>query len=95
MNYDAMQRLRVKIFALAYAAKECSISADEFKAGLNNIKKSVTRPHCPNCKKLTSPAGGTLDGKESYWACWTCGYEVRDIQFEEIKDTKLIHSPKP
>jgi len=37
------------------------------------------RPKCPECGNLLSPAGGTLDGSEMYWACWDCDYKQEDI----------------
>lgn len=34
---------------------------------------------CPECGKILSPAGGTLDGSEIFWACWDCDYKQEDI----------------
>ena len=42
-------------------------------------ERPKNRPNCPICKKQLSPAGGTLDGEEKFWACWDCGYRQEDI----------------
>ena len=49
----------------------------------------MKRPICPNCNKPVSPSGGMLDGSESFWTCWDCGYRIDDIQVEIIEPKKL------
>ena len=54
-----------------------SVLVDIIRSSYN--ERPTDRPNCPNCKKRLSPAGGTLDGKEMFWACWDCGYRQEDI----------------
>lgn len=41
-------------------------------------------PICENCEKTCSISGTPRVGSNlNYWTCFTCGYKVEEIEFEE------------
>jgi C4-type Zn-finger protein len=55
------------------------------------MKKKNQPPKCPYCNKLCNPAGTPLVGSNlMYWACFRCDYRVEDVEYEELKQTKII-----
>ena len=57
-------------------------------------KRPEDRPKCPECGKLLSPAGGTLDGSEMFWVCWDCDYRQEDIPSYCIKKQSKVKAEK-